>query len=483
AGKRWENLQGAEAALGENLEVNKDGEANAGSASPDAAIVARGWSFPTVGQRSTEASQGALLLAGFDAGQQKQRPSLLGAVLDRFRISPWAWEFVVRGHGLGVVTAFRGNLDAAADGNAVASFAASGTYLSDPMAMGSAENTPADTYSVITQSLLGPRLTWTTRHGNQPESSNEDFNNLLIPGVGVAPVTQFQFLVTLFAVVIGPLNYWLLKRKNKLPLLLATVPIAAAVTTLLLFLYGIFADGFSVRARARTLTLLDQRAGEAVSWGRLSYYAGIAPRDGLSIPRDQLMYPIMPSWLSRRWGGRASAAPRHLEWQEEQLLTRGWLASRTPTQYHAITSRPSQKRLDLRVIDDGLRIDNRLGVDVTHVAVEDHNGRFYWCENLASGRRKMVAATDLDELLSGIRRLFTDHLPENPAGDDGYDISYGYQLSESLMEGRLSAINDPAIRSWGRGKYIAFTRHAVELDLGLDDVKEEASFHVIEGTW
>ncbi|HEX6963100.1 MAG TPA: hypothetical protein VF175_14620, partial [Lacipirellula sp.] len=114
AGNRWENLKGAEAALGENLVVNKDGQINAGSAPPDAAIVARGWSFPTVGQRSTEASQGALLLAGFDTGQQKQRPSLLGAVLDRFRISPWAWEFVVRGHGLGVVTAFRGNLDAAA---------------------------------------------------------------------------------------------------------------------------------------------------------------------------------------------------------------------------------------------------------------------------------------------------------------------------------------------------------------------------------
>ena len=51
----------------------------------------------------------------------------------------------------------------------------------------------------------------------------------------------------LFAVAIGPLNYWLLKRKNKLPMLLATVPIAAAVTTLLLFIYGIFADGFTVR--------------------------------------------------------------------------------------------------------------------------------------------------------------------------------------------------------------------------------------------
>ena len=103
----------------------------------------------------------------------------------------------------------------------------------------------------------------------------------------MAPVGQFQFLVTLFAIAIGPLNYWLLKRANKLPMLLATVPIAAAGTTLLLFMYGLFADGFGVRARARTLTLLDQTQEEAVSWGRLSYYAGLAPRDGLAVPTDQ----------------------------------------------------------------------------------------------------------------------------------------------------------------------------------------------------
>jgi hypothetical protein len=51
------------------------------------------------------------------------------------------------------------------------------------------------------------------------------------------------------------------------------------------------------------------------------------------------------------------------------------------------------------------------------------------------------------------------------------------------MEARLEAINSPMVVGWGPRKYIAFTKQAIELDLGLDDIAEESSFHVIEGCW
>jgi hypothetical protein len=369
----------------------------------------------------------------------------------------------VRGYGLGAVVAFR---------DAIPSSMLTG---------------PPSSYNAATQSLIAPRATWSTRHGNQPDTDNAEFNNWLIPDVGVAPVGQFQFLITLFILGIGPLNYWLLKRKNKLPLLLATVPLSAAITTLLLFSYGLFADGFGVRARGRTLTLLDQRTGQVAAWGRLSYYAGIAPREGLAIPRDQVMYPIYPQWALRyRYGGQVPTTLREVVWSDEQQLTKGWLQSRTPTQYHAIAARPSAKKLELRTTGEGLRVMNRLGVDVTHLAVEDGGGKFYWCTDLAKGKGKVVPARDQTEIASEIRRLFTANLPEFPSGaadNNNRNMYYGFQLAQSLMEARLEAINSPMVASWGRRKYIAFTKQAIELDLGLDDVAEESSFHVVEGSW
>jgi hypothetical protein len=342
-------------------------------------------------------------------------------------------------------------------------------------------------FSAMNQTLVQPRISWPTRHGNNPNNFNKDFNNLLIPGVGVAPVGMFQALITLFVLGIGPLNYWMLRRQNKLPMLLFTVPAAAIVTTALLFAYGMFADGVGVQTRSRTLTLLDQRTGEAASWGRFSYYAGISPRGGLTIPRDQVMYPMYPEWMMgyRAWTGNRTRRQLDVEWGEQQQLASGWLPSRTPTQYEAIAARPTEKRIELRTTDAGIRAMNRLGTDVTHLAVEDHQGRVYWLENLAAGEGQVVAATEWDRVGSAIRRLFTDNLPEAPVGADGgyTGAVYEFLFSQSLMEGRLAAINSALVRSYGRGKYIAFTKEPVELDLGIDDADREASFHVIEGTW
>jgi hypothetical protein len=137
---------------------------------------------------------------------------------------------------------------------------------------------------------------WDQRHGMTPDDANYEFANLLVPGVGLAPVTEFRVLITLFVLLIGPANYWFLKRFRRLHLLVLTVPLAAVLTTAALFAYAVLADGFSTTVRAHSVTTLDQRTGEAACWSRLSYYSGMAPGAGLTMPADVAVYPIVPGW-------------------------------------------------------------------------------------------------------------------------------------------------------------------------------------------
>ena len=69
---------------------------------------------------------------------------------------------------------------------------------------------------------------WFRREGFSLHRANDDYWKCLIPGVGEAPVVSFLLLVSLFAVVIGPVNYVLLGRSRRLYLLLLTVPAGAA---------------------------------------------------------------------------------------------------------------------------------------------------------------------------------------------------------------------------------------------------------------
>jgi hypothetical protein len=183
---------------------------------------------------------------------------------------------------------------------------------------------PAIWLSVWSQ-LGDDRIAAAPRLGLSALSPNPDFWNLLVPNVGLPPVDAFRVLITLFVLVIGPVNYFLLRRLQRLHLLVFIVPAAALLVTLSLLGYAILGDGLGVKIRPRTLTVLDPARGEGVCWQRLSYYAGLAPSGGLSFSPETAVYPLMaqPSPYGR------GEATRVVVWGENQNLTRGWLASRT----------------------------------------------------------------------------------------------------------------------------------------------------------
>lgn len=472
-GRLWQEAPGAERAL--KLRTSSTGgapEPNARSA--DAAMAARGWKYVPIRDRATEPLEGALVLSGYEIVKADQEPArgrqgrgTVSSALAGFagRVAQLAQSqtsqpyFALRPYGLGTVTAFRDN------------------FSTSPQ-MG-------DTISVLQQSLLGPRIMWPSRHGLKPDSAASEFNNWLIPGVGVAPVGQFQFLISLFVLAIGPLNYWWLKRQRKLPMLLVTVPLAAAAVTIVLVTYGVLADGLGVRMRARTLTVLDQVAGDAVSWSRLSYYAGVQPRGGLTFSRATAVYPILPGWALDRYGD-VSTGERAVAWSDKQRLSEGWLAPRTPTQYLTVSSRPTEKRLDIRPAAGGLQIGNRLGVTVKHLLIQDRDGQVYWCENLPPDQRLEVQPTTRVKASTALRRVFTDNYPEYPPGaeEPAYgSLYYETMLSQNILDTQLEAMYSPVVEAWTNGSYIAVTERGVEIEYGVDSVAEESSFHVVRGVW
>lgn len=350
--------------------------------------------------------------------------------------------------------------------------------------------TSESSIEAVNRSLLANRIDWSRRHGNDPSRGNDEFNNFLIPDVGVAPVFEFQVLISLFVIGIGPVNYWLLSRRGQLPLLLLIVPTAALATVLVLFAYGFLSEGAGTRIRARSFTMLDQNTGEAACWARLSYFAGIAPDEGLCMPADVTVYPILPSSNANyRTSRRYANQPRELIWDydtadQPQHLTRGWLAARTPTQYQTITSRVTEKHIGFTEPDDGLVATNHLGVDVTLLAVQDETGEFYLVEKLAAGESSPLQPIGQAQAMAAVRTLLASFDPQFPIGGEVGSSRYNKNLlSRNVMETELAAITSPTVQQWGNRTYIAITTQGIELDLGLEVVTEEDSCHVVRGSW
>jgi hypothetical protein len=401
--------------------------------------------------------------------------------------SPW---FVEQRIGLGVLRAFRGP-------NEAENFA-----RSNPRATTNAANGNVDSGQFPRSLALALRSTrkWDSRHGLVPEGGSAEFAKLLVPGVGRAPVAMFQTLITLFVLLIGPFNYWILKRYKRLQLLVLTVPLAAGIATTAIFAYAMVADGFGTKVRIRSLSTIDQRTSEAACWGWMSYYAGLAPGKGLLMPADVAMYPIMPNW------GDNSVA-RAMFWDDQlEHLTRGWLTSRTPTQYLMIRSRKTPHRLEVTSGKGKMQITNRLGTKINSLLVLDENGNFFGGEGVASEARIALASMSRDEAIKRITELIRDNEPEFPEELTGSDRDYiGRQsrasrrlfgryrtpsgeatLSESAagrMISDLAGMNGrPALELPGR-TYVAVTEHGPEIETGVPSAVEESSFHVVVGRY
>jgi hypothetical protein len=351
-------------------------------------------------------------------------------------------------------------------------------------------------------SIGANRFLWPKRHGVTVTGLNPDFLNFLIPGVGLAPVGAFRILITLFVVAIGPLNYFLLRRRRRLHWLVVTIPVSAGVVTAALFAYALVADGLGTRARVRSVTRIDQRNQRAVCWSRISYYAGLAPSRGLTFSDDIVVVPLKR--IAREVRGRR----RDLIWREDQWLVSGWLNSRTPTQYLTVRSRSSQFGLDVdgtSAATGKLSVRNGLGSEIHQLLVRTKDGKYFGSSDVAPDAAAKAMPVDPVKALDQMRPLFGKAQLSLPPGVDSsnagvYGLRSNYQrigyyygrnnetptTKTGRLEATLSAVGrsipDQGSTGLAPGSYIAIVRKSPEVELGTE-ATEESSLHVVVGEW
>ena len=361
--------------------------------------------------------------------------------------------------------------------------------------------TPSE-WAWVLNSIGANRFLWAKRHGATVIGVNPDFLDFLIPGVGLAPVAAFRVLITLFVLAIGPLNYFLLRRRRRLHWLVITIPVSAGVVTAALFAYAVLADGLYTRARVRSVTQIDQRNQRAACWSRISYYAGLAPSRGLTFSDDIVVIPLERI-------ARGEREPRRdLIWQGDQWLVSGWLRSRTPTQLLTVRSRASRFGLDIddaRAAEGELSVRNGLGSEIHQLLVRTKDGEYFGSSDVAPDAANKAIPVDPVKVLEQLRPFFGKAQPGLPQGVDVSNASiYGSRNSFRRMgyyytrgdkttttkTGRLEttlatlqrSIPDKGSNGLAPGSYVAVVRKSPEVELGTE-ATEESSLHVVIGKW
>jgi hypothetical protein len=209
--------------------------------------------------------------------------------------------------------------------------------------------------------------------------------------------------------------------------------------------YVVLGEGIGVRGRAASLTLLDQGTKRAATRGTVSLYAaGMAPGGGLVFPRDVAVIPIGPD-------GQGSRAPQRLDLTDAQRFSAGLMQARAPSNFEIVGFRPARERLTLTRTGDGLTVVNGLGATVTQLVYRDGETAHTLAVPLASGAQVGLEA-----------RAWT--------GAEATGVTQSLPLRfERVFTDQPS------------GSYLAVLDRSPFLDLGVEDVEERGSVHIVLG--
>src|SRR5262249_15949641 len=162
--------------------------------------------------------------------------------------------------------------------------------------------------------------------------------------------------------------------------MVVTVPLISATFVAMLAGYAIAGEGFGVRARAATFTILDQAANHAATRASISLYAaGMTPGGGLSFPRDTAVFSM----------GTAGRGIREesLDLTSAQRFTSGMIRARLPANFQEISFRPARERLSFSRDGSGIEVFNGLGVAVNRLYYREHGALYELTNPLPSGAK------------------------------------------------------------------------------------------------
>jgi len=267
---------------------------------------------------------------------------------------------------------------------------------------------------------------------------------LPIPGVTGIPARTYLSILIVFSLVIGPANYWFLWRKRQQVLIVLTAPLISALFVLLLGGYVIAGEGFGVRARAMSFTMLDQVRKQAATRASVSMYAaGMTPGGGLRFPRDVAVFAIGPD-------GSGSRERQALDLTESQRYSAGVIQARSPSNLEQIAFRPARERLNFTSDAGGVTVVNGLDATIAAVAYRIGGRTYASTTPIAPGARAVLAAD----------------------GKASHMVPSGLPLSTRFEH---LFLHQP------EGSYLAILERSPFWDPGVTGIDERGSFHLVIG--
>jgi hypothetical protein len=191
-----------------------------------------------------------------------------------------------------------------------------------------------------------------------------------------------------------------------------TIPAISFATTLLVFAYSLLREGITPDTRITGLTMIDQAAHRATTYGATAFYCPLTPSGGLHFEYETEATPLVHV-------GYGPGTSREVDWTQSQHFSRGWISARVPAHFHLRKTEIRRERIQIVTENGKLQIVNGLGAEIKSIWVAfpakpmPHVAdglNFYHAENVAAGQKAGLVPVALhpSPLFSGAEGMLRD---------------------------------------------------------------------------
>ena len=233
-------------------------------------------------------------------------------------------------------------------------------------------------------------------HNDHWGGSERDFNSYFrVIGAARTPVRLVIIVLTLFVLIAGPVNLFILNRKGKRSWFLWTLPVISFATSGMVFVVSFFSEGVTPRLRTDSITILNQVEQEATTLGAVALYAPIAPSQ-LNFSGQSEVTPLFDSgYIHGPFGGRQnhdSGSNRQVEWSEggEQRLTGKWIGSRVPAHFAVRKTEHREERIQVQWPGTKPEIINGLGGYIDQIYLAAPDGTLFGGQDIGPGKKVLL---------------------------------------------------------------------------------------------
>lgn len=269
---------------------------------------------------------------------------------------------------------------------------------------------------------------------------------LKLPGTMSIPFVPSLLIIIIFTIVIGPVNFLLVRRFSRPTMLLITIPAISFIATFSLVAWSLVQQGLGVKAATFSITILDQRNAQASTLVEQSFFAGTLPGAGFRPQAGTILIPVGDLEMNNRQLLKGNPENAPYEWiMHEGLFSGHFLPSRQLTRQMMLTDQAARRRISLKRRGPRLTLQNGLDSRIVRIVVNDSSGQYYQSTMpIGPGESSDLVRTDAPEVSYPKIYLMTWKAPstwraqiDDPVFVDNCNISIQEKNSQHYVFGVL----------------------------------------------